>query len=170
MNKHTLVFAVAVLATAGASADSGEVSPSGRDVGLGIEFGAPANLNVKFMIAPNQGIVLGLGVAPWYDASLSLHADYLLHPVVLNYEAVNLSGYVGLGIWGSAGIEGPHYGYYQPWFGKSPFAVGARVPLGVNLAFNQAPLELYMEIVPAVALAPGFGVFGQGGIGIRFYI
>ena len=172
MNKHTLALLVAAFAAvaADANANEGAVSPSGRDLGFGIEFGAPANLNLKLMVAPNQGVVVGLGVGAWYDASLSLHVDYLLHPIVLPYAAVTLSGYVGVGAWASAGIEGAHYGYYQPWYGRSPFGVGARIPLGVNLAFNQAPLELYMELVPAVALMPGFGVFSQGGIGLRLYI
>lgn len=162
-----LVFALIPIARAD---NGGSVSPSGRTLGFGLELGAPTNINMKFMVAPNQGIVVGLGGGAWYDASLSLHGDYLLHPIVMPLDAVAFSAYVGIGAWGSVGFEGAHYGYYRPFVSASVFAVGARVPLGLNLAFQQFPIELYIEAVPTVALFPGIGVFGQGGIGARFYI
>jgi hypothetical protein len=50
-----------------------------------------------------------------------------------------------------------------------PVALGVRVPLGVSLAFNSFPVEVFAEVVPAGALFPGIGVFGQGGLGARIY-
>lgn len=176
----SLVGLVGLASQANADADvsstvSSTVSPAGKSIGVGLELGAPTTINAKFMIAPNQGVVVGVGGGAWYDASLSLHADYLFHPLVLQFDDGSFSGYVGGGLWtslglGGAGYRGPHYGYYQP-YGPGPETVsaGARLPLGLTVAFNQVPVELFLEIVPALSLFPGFGAFGQGGVGARFY-
>lgn len=165
--------AFAAFAVPAAAADvSATVSPAGRDIGLGIELGAPTSLNAKFMVAPDKGIVLGIGGGIWYDASLSLHADYLWHAVVGQFDNGSFSAYLGAGAWSSLGLGGPHphYGYYQPFFeGPETIALGARLPLGLNLAFNELPVELFIEVVPSLALFPGIGAFGQGGLGARFY-
>src|SRR4051812_19474284 len=84
-----LAIAVAAFAVpaAATSADvSSTVTPSGKSVGLGLELGAPTGINAKLMVAPNQAVVLGVGGGIWYDASLSLHADYLWHPLVAQFN------------------------------------------------------------------------------------
>ncbi len=147
---------------------SSSVTPQGKSVGLGVQLGAPTSLNLKLMLSSDNAIVVGIGGGIWYDASLSLHADYLWHPFVARFNDGAFSAYIGVGAWTSLGYEGPRYGYYQP-FARGPFSAGARLPLGLTVAFNQVPVEVFGEIVPAVALFPGIGAFGQGGIGARFY-
>jgi hypothetical protein len=148
---------------------SSSVTPQGRSVGLGVQLGAPTSLNLKLMLSSDNAIVVGVGGGIWYDASLSLHADYLWHPLVARFDDGAFSAYIGVGAWTSLGFyEGSHYGYYQP-FARGPVSAGARLPLGLTVAFNQVPVEVFGEIVPAVALFPGIGAFGQGGIGARFY-
>jgi hypothetical protein len=170
MTPLALLCPLLALAAATESPSGGSVAPGGRRVGIGLEIGAPTNLNAKFMLGLNHGIVVGVGAGIWYDASLSLHSDYLFHPLVMNFDDVSFSGYVGGGLWASVGYPGSHLGYYRPFLpGVQPFAAGARVPLGLNLAFNEVPIEVFFELVPALSLFPGFGVFGQGGLGARFY-
>jgi hypothetical protein len=86
MNVHHAVFFGVFLAAAGARADANSVAPGGRSLGVGVELGAPSSLNLKFMTASNQGIVVGVGGGIWYDLSLSLHADYLWHPIVAGQQ------------------------------------------------------------------------------------
>lgn len=161
---------------AGAIADvASTVAPAGKTVGVGVELGAPTSLNVKFMVAPNQGIVLGIGGGIWYDYSLSLHTDYLWHPLVGQFNSGSFSAFAGVGAWTSLGFGGPnykapHFGYYQPFYsGVEPVALGARVPLGLTVAFNEVPVEVFVEVVPSLEVFPAIGVFGQGGLGARFY-
>lgn len=168
---------VSALTAASASQAQGadvyaSVSPQGKSIGLGLEVGAPTSLNAKFMTAGNQGIVVGIGGGIWYDLSLSLHADYLWHPFAVPVSDVGtFSGFVGLGAWTSLGNYGPRWGYYQRYQNNiDVFAIGGRVPLGLNFAFHAIPIELFAEVVPSVALFPGIGVFGQGGLGVRFYL
>jgi hypothetical protein len=169
-----LAVAVAIFAFASpARADdmgsvSSSVSPRGKSVGIGVELGAPTSLNLKLMTGSNQGIVVGVGAGIWYDASLSLHVDYLWHPLVGSFDDGAFSAYVGIGAWTALGSHDSHYGYYQPFAG-GPVAVGARLPLGVTIAFNEIPVEVFAEIVPALSVFPGIGAFGQGGLGARFY-
>ena len=147
------------------------VSPAGKTIGVGVELGAPTTLNFKFMTASDQGVVLGIGGGIWYDESLSLHADYLWHPLVAGFNGGTFSGYIGIGAWTSIGFgnPGPHYGYYAPFYNNEPVALGARLPLGLALAFNEVPVELFIEVVPSLEVFPGIGGFGQGGLGARFY-
>jgi hypothetical protein len=173
--KHSVAFGlmVSLFGTFAAQAleeDRTGVSPAGKTIGVGLELGAPTNLNAKFMLGPQSGVVVGVGGGIWYDLSLSLHGDYVFHPIALRFDDGTFSAYVGGGLWTSFGFPGEHYGYYRPFLkGQQYFAVGARVPLGLNLAFNAFPIELFLELVPAVALFPGLGVFGQGGLGARIY-
>ncbi len=177
MNRSTaslLALAFSTFALPAAAADgsvSQSVAPAGRSIGVGIELGAPTSINAKFMLASNQGVVVGVGGGIWYDASISLHADYLFHPLIADFNGGNFSGFVGLGAWTSLGFGyNNHWGYYQPYGpGPMPFSVGGRIPLGLSLAFNEVPVEVFVELVPSVALFPGIGVFGQGGLGARFY-
>ncbi|MDP2343595.1 MAG: DUF3996 domain-containing protein [Deltaproteobacteria bacterium] len=158
-----------VLSTLSLPALAETVSPGGKQIGVGIELGAPTNINVKLMTASDQGVVIGVGGGIWYDASLSLHVDYLWHPLVAQFSGGSLSGFIGGGGWASIGYPGKHYGYYRPFYDDGYASFGARLPLGVSLAFNEVPVELFAEVVPSVALFPGIGVFGQGGFGGRIY-
>jgi hypothetical protein len=149
-----------------------QVSPQGKGVGIGFEVGAPTTLNLKMMTSPYTGIVVGIGGAIWYDLSLSLHADYLWHPAVLaSGDAGALSFYAGLGGWTAlSGQKGPRLGLNGPVYNDVDFlAAGVRVPLGLSFGMSGLPIEVFGELVPAVALFPGIGLFGQGGLGARLY-
>jgi hypothetical protein len=176
-NTTTIAASLALFAgfaSAPALADiSDTVAPAGRDIGIGVELGAPTSLNLKFMTSPTSGIVIGAGGAIWYNASLSLHADYEVHPLVADFNSGSFSAYIGLGAWTALDFaaSGPHLGYYQPYYASpEPLAVGARVPLGLSLAFNALPIELFGELVPSAEFFPALGGFGEGGIGFRVYL
>jgi hypothetical protein len=174
MNRRTASLCLVALSTfashAAANDVSATVSPAGKTIGVGIEVGAPTTVNAKFMVASNQGVVVGIGGGAWYDASLSLHGDYLFHPLVAQFDGGAFSAYIGGGVWTSLGFGGNHYGYWAPYYrDHNPFGIGVRMPLGLTLAFNEVPVEVFGEVVPALSVFPGFGVFGQGGLGARFY-
>ena len=155
----------------------GAASPEGRTLGIGLQLGYPTAITLKLMVAADQGIVFGLGVfgAYAYDAaSISLHVDYLWHPHVLAVaQPFNLSWYIGGGLHVLAFTDNRQrfgYGGFGYFAGAQPIAIAARVPIGLDLAFNAIPFELYLEIAPELALFPAIGFAGIGAaLGGRFY-
>lgn len=150
-------------------------SPAGRQFGIGLQVGAPTALTIKYMVAADQGLVVGVGAGfGWrggFGVGLSIHADYLFHVAqLIRNDALTLSAYLGPGLWltvfnGGYGFGGGYY--YAGTFGL--FGVGVRVPMGLNMAFNAAPIEIYLELDPALFLFPGID-FGIGAsLGFRFY-
>lgn len=161
------------LAPAGAYA-----TPQGRQFGIGLELGYPVALIIKYMLKSDQGIAAGIGAFSGfvYDrSSVTVFVDYLVHPHLLTAgEAFALTWYIGGGgqliindRFSSPYVRGVLYpGFYY----GSPFWLAARVPIGVNLALTQAPLEVFLEGVPSILVFPALS-FGIGAsIGLRFYL
>lgn len=164
--------APAELAPAGAAA-----TPQGRQLGVGLEVGYPIALTLKYMLKPDQGLAVGLGALSGFvynRGSFTVYVDYVYHPhLVTTGEAFALTWYLGGGAQFIAnegfttpwvmGIQYSGFSYGSPWF-------AARVPLGLNLALTQAPIEVYLEAVPSVLVFPVLS-FGVGGsVGVRFYL
>jgi hypothetical protein len=171
----------------GTHSSANGVSPQGRQLGIGIQLGAPTALTIAYMVTPNQGIHAGIGAGlPWYwgGPSISLFADYVWHPHVLaTGDVFKLSWFVGGGVWGGfaplrffdfgyVGLGNPSvnlWGFYYAPFPSFGTSIGARVPLGVNLALAQLPIEIYAELVPSMLLFPAIGLGLGGTVGGRFY-
>ena len=166
------------------------VSPEGREIGIGIQVGAPTGVTGKFMLTGNQGVVLGVGLGAGFvgSAALSLHADYLWHPHILaRADPFKLSWYIGGGIQSALIVDynpffytglGNSFGrpvlgiYYTNllWFGYAPpIFLAGRMPLGVNIALNQLPFEIYLELAPSLLVFPALGLGLGGAAGFRFY-
>lgn len=152
----------------------GSVSPMGKQLGIGLQVGAPTALTGKIMLAPDQGLVLGIGAGYgfFFDPALSIHLDYLYHPSILTSQsAFTLSWFIGGGVW--LGLwEGGRRRFLVPGYQynyATPLLLAVRVPIGLNLAFNELPIELYLEGVPALGIFPAV-TFGIGlAAGARFY-
>lgn len=148
--------------------------PQLSGVGLGLQVGSPTALTIKFGGVQETGFVLGIGAGFGYGrafaTSLSIHVDYLIHIATLvRQEQFALTAYVGPGLWLSMFGDGFGFGVYRPYFFNSFIGVGARVPLGLSLGFNNAPIEVYLELDPAVFVFPGLD-FGVGAsLGFRWH-
>jgi hypothetical protein len=46
---------------------------------------------------------------------------------------------------------------------------GIRVPVGITYLFDDAPLDLFFEIVPVLDLAPDVELDINAAVGLRFY-
>ena len=161
----------ACLTASSARADvSTTIAPQGRQLGIGLQVGAPTALTLKYMTTPDQALVGGLGVGIGWDPSISLHLDYLWHPSVLVPGSWGtLSWFVGGGGWlsFSDGRWGPVYVGYG--YARSPISFGARVPIGLDLAFEGAPIELYAEVDPTLMIYPRVGLGFGATLGGRFW-
>lgn len=151
-------------------------SASSGSFGIGLQVGSPTALTLKLAGPHQTGVALGIGAGFGYGrgfgASLWLHADYLFHlATLLDADGFALGAYAGPGIF--ATIFGNNYGFGYagaPYLNNFDYVgFGLRLPLGLSLAFGSLPLEVFLELDPALSLFPGLG-FGIGAsLGFRLY-
>lgn len=168
----TLCFA-ALFASFDAKAD---VTPGNKKFGIGLQAGYPSGLTLKAMASRNEAWVFGIGVGSgwaFFNPGLSLHADYVVHPsTLINAAGFDMSWYFGVGGWANIfngavpSPYGPNFLWY-PFFSSAWF--GARVPIGLSMAVQPIPLEIYAEAVPSLLVFPQIA-FGSGvDVGFRLY-
>jgi hypothetical protein len=159
----------------GSSSDGGS-PPTLSGFGVGLQIGDPTALTVKFGAGGNANIVLGVGAAGAYRGfgllGLSLHGDYLFTVAnLVSNGTLTLSAYIGPGLWVTVGPGGYYVVngiVYGGAFG-APFSLAGRFPLGLNARFTAAPVEVYVELDPALVVFPGIG-FGIGAsLGFRWF-
>jgi hypothetical protein len=154
--------------------DGRNLPPQLSGVGLGLQVGSPTAVTIKFGGVQETGFVLGIGAGFGFGrafaTSLSIHVDYLIHIATLvRAEQVALTAYIGPGLWLSMFGDGFGFGVYRPYFFNSFIGVGVRVPLGLSLGFSNAPIEVYLELDPAIFVFPGID-FGVGAsLGFRWH-
>jgi hypothetical protein len=147
MKKLILISFVALFSAGVFAQDSG--------LGLGIVFGEPTGLSAKLWTS--ERTALDAAVA-WSFAGLGwlhIHADFLIH----NYDLISVSKgklpvYFGLGAF---------VGF------SSDLSLGARIPVGLAYQFEDAPLDVFVELVPGLALLPGIDFYIGGGLGVRYF-
>lgn len=131
--------------------------------GLGIILGEPTGFSAKAWTSTDNAFDFALA---WSfknyhhndnhnDGSLLLQADYVWH----FFKAITVSKgklpiYVGIGA--------------RVVFADDP-DFGIRIPVGIDYLFADAPIDIFLEIVPIMDLTPetDFGV--GGGLGIRYW-
>lgn len=142
--------------------------------GLGIIVGEPTGLSLKSWLSRDSAIDAALA---WsfvdhnehnhYEV-MQLHADYLLHNFSLfRVSQGKLPLYYGIG-----GV-GRFYQYDDDWEGdhhdEHSVRLGVRVPLGISYLFSRAPFDLFLEVVPMLALVPETDFWINAAFGGRFY-
>jgi hypothetical protein len=138
-----------------AAFSSGSLAAQDDGFGLGIILGEPIGISFKNWVGSRTAIDGGVA---WsfsdYD-SLHLHLDYLVHNFnILKANKGKSALYYGIG--GRLKIEGET-------------RVGVRVPVGINYIFENAPLDIFIELAPVLDIVPGTEFRLTGGIGIRYY-
>jgi Protein of unknown function (DUF3996) len=130
--------------------------------GLGVIAGEPTGLSLKYWLDDERAID---GAVAWSFAennSLQLHTDYLIH----NYDLFNLHElpvYYGLGArfkFKDSDGSGRN---------RDDAIFGIRIPLGITYLFDEAPLDLFFEIVPVLDLTPDSRLDLNAAVGLRFY-
>ena len=126
-----------------------------RGFGLGVILGEPTGINFKHWTGGNTALV---GAAAWAfgrEDSFHLHLDWTFHNFrLIKAERHVLPFYYGFG-----------FRYKDEY--KNRF--GIRFPLGIIYMFDDAPVDIFLEIVPIFDLAPKTEVSFNGGIGARYY-
>lgn len=123
--------------------------------GLGIILGEPTGLSAKLWTSQSNAFDFAAAWSFKGDGHLLLQADYVWHAFnLIPVSSGKLPLYYGIG--GRVILV------------DDPF-VGVRIPVGLNYLFATAPIDIFLEIVPILDLAPSTDFDLGGGLGVRFW-
>jgi hypothetical protein len=129
--------------------------------GAGIILGEPTGISLKYWLDDTLAFDGAIGASfnddGDNDSSFYLHSDLLWH----NFQLIPVSKgrlpiYFGVG------------GLVR-FRDDEDNQVGVRVPVGLSYIFEDAPLDVFVEIAPAIDFAPDVRGEVTGGIGVRFW-
>ncbi len=150
-------------------AANSEAQPKQREgFGIGVIVGEPTGLSIKKWINETQAIDAGLGWSFSENNSFHIHADFLVQITDL-LQAPEAKGelplYVGIG--GRIKMKEDNNGNN----GRNDHddLVGVRAPVGICYLFEDAPVEVFGEIVPILDIVPDTHFDLNAAIGARVY-
>jgi hypothetical protein len=123
--------------------------------GMGLILGEPTGLSAKLWTSGDNAFDFAAAWSFKGDGHLLLQADYVWHFFnLMPVPSGKLPLYIGLG--GRVVLAD------DPSF-------GIRIPIGIDYLFADAPIDVFLELVPILDLSPEteFGV--GGGLGIRYW-
>ena len=130
-------------------------------LGVGVIAGEPTGLSVKKWLDGRSAVDGALAWSFVDGTSFQIHADYLRHSSDFTEEFHGqLPFYYGLG----ARIR-----FKGDDKGNDDARIGARIPLGLTYMFQKEPIDLFMEVVPVLDVAPETDMKLNAAIGIRYY-
>jgi hypothetical protein len=126
-----------------------------KDFGLGIILGEPTGVSAKLWTSGENAFDFAAAWSFQGEGNLLLQADYVWHIFrLIPVESGRLPFYVGVGT--------------EVIFSDNP-VLGVRVPLGLDYLFANAPVDIFVELVPILRLAPSTDFDFAGGIGARYW-
>ena len=128
------------------------------DFGLGIILGEPTGISGKLWTGDNSAVDGAVAWSMDNNASLHLHADYLVHSFTSGrVEKGRLPIYYGIG------------GRIKFSENNNDDFIGVRVPVGIEYLFENAPVDIFFEIVPILDLAPDTDFDLNAAVGARYF-
>lgn len=129
--------------------------------GIGLILGEPTGFSLKNWLSSTSAIDAGLGWSFVDNGSTHLHADYLWHDFdVIKSTEGKVPLYVGVG--GRIKFSNSE--------GAKDNRFGVRVPFGIAYLFRNAPVDIFLEVVPVMDLSPDTKLSFNSAIGARYYI
>lgn len=138
--------------------------------GAGIILGEPTGISVKGWLSGDRAIDGAVAWSLFGEGYLSMHADYLFHNFgLIKINKGRLPLYYGPGLrlrtW-----SGGRYHDHGHWHGDEGHAsLGIRFPVGLAYVPDQAPVDIFLELVPGLDLIPSTWFDINGAIGVRYW-
>ena len=127
------------------------------NLGLGVILGEPTGISAKFWTSNSTALCFAAGWSLEGTEFLHLQGDFILHKFnMIPVEKGSLPLYFGIG------------GRFLIREGLDDM-IGVRVPAGLDYMFEDAPIDIFLEIVPVMNLIPDTDFDIAGGIGIRYF-
>ncbi|MFH1687401.1 MAG: hypothetical protein ABIE70_07755 [bacterium] len=159
MGKLLILAALLQIGLSAAAADDGSKTSNDAygSVGLGVIIGEPTGISFKGWLGSKSAIDAAVAWSFEKHARLHIHADYLLHTFnLIPVEKGRLPMYYGIG------------GRFTFREDDHDDLIGIRFPIGLEYLFDELPLDIFLELVPVLDLAPKTEVDFNGAIGIRY--
>lgn len=155
---YALILAVGIFV-------SQEASAAGP-FGLGLIVGEPTGISAKMYLSKANAIDGAVAWSLGDNDSFHLHSNYLWHkPRAFVLDGVQIDWFYGIGVRVITWDKNDKH-----WQDRDEdFAIGPRVPVGLNYTFSEVPIEVFGEIALALDLIPDTDVDLDLGIGARFY-
>lgn len=134
-------------------------------IGVGLILGEPLGICAKLYLQDDQAVQAAVGSA-FIGGGLQLHADYVLHPWILqDRNSFVMPVYLGPGL--------RLVDYNAGRGADSHFAIGARAVIGLLFDFKEVPLDVFVEVAGVFEYdfkdSEGFGLALNAGAGVRYY-
>ena len=111
-----------------------------KDFGIGIILGDPTGLSAKLYTGSNNAFDFAAAWSFKGDGHLLLQADYVWHSSLSRTSSGMFALYYGIG--------------GRIIFSDDP-NVGVRIPVGIDYIFSNAPVDIFLEVVPDCMVAYG---------------
>lgn len=150
------------------------IAAPAKNVGLGVMLGKPTALSGKFFMGATRAVDLNLSFS---DDSILVFGDYLAHfPGTFgkqNAFIARLTPYVGVGpILAFSSDDDDDRDDDDDYFGDDDdddFAIGGRIPLGVEWIGQQFPIGVALELAPGLVVLPETDAFIHASLIVRYY-
>jgi hypothetical protein len=123
--------------------------------GVGILVGEPTGITGKYWLDRTNALDGAIAWSFIDEGSFYIHANYVHH----HFEVIDLS----------SGEMPIYYGGGLKLKVGDDAVFGFHVPLGIAYHFEEAPLDVFIEIRPGLNLTPKTEFDMSGGIGVRYY-
>jgi hypothetical protein len=169
MRKFLILFSFLTFLGLSQGAQAATPSAQSGPFGLGVILGEPTGVTLKYDTSAYNAIDAGISFR--FDRYFMLYGDYhfkfpgAFHTDVSFFN--QLTPYVGVGAVAVFENEDNRRYFDDDW--DEDFALGVRIPLGIEWRTPRVPLGVFAEIVPGLAIIPGTDAFVQGGIGVRYF-
>ncbi|MBT8378654.1 MAG: DUF3996 domain-containing protein [Ignavibacteria bacterium] len=150
MKKISLLVALFIVALVSVSTFA-----QNKKVGVGIIVGEPTGVSLKYWTSSTTAFDAALAWSFVDEGAFHIHVDYIFH----NFNLIRISD-----------AKVPfYYGIGGRIKTANKSRIGVRVPLGLAYIFNSAPLDIFLEVVPILDLAPKTDFKINAAIGARYF-
>lgn len=137
--------------------------------GAGIILGEPTGISLKGWISADRAVDGAVAWSLLESGYFSVHADYLFHNMDLIHLAKGkMPLYYGPGL----RMRTWHNGYYRDrhhYSERTGLSLGVRFPVGLAYLPAKGPVDIFLELVPGLELAPATWFDITGAIGARYW-
>jgi hypothetical protein len=127
-----------------------------RTFGIGGIIDDPNGISLKAWLSESTAVAGAVSVDLGDNYSwVSVHADFLKQNTVVTWEEALLQTHFGGGV--------------RIVSGEFQDFIALRAPIGIDVNAVDAPMEVFMEVVPTIDIDPEVFFYFSGAMGFRYY-
>ena len=131
------------------------INAQSKGIGLGLIIGEPTGISFKYWTGSTTAFDAALAWSFIDEGAFHIHGDYIFHNMrLISVPEGTLPFYYGIG----ARIKT-----------ANDTKLGVRVPLGLAYLFSNAPVDIFIEVVPILDLMPKTDFSINAAIGARYF-